>query len=48
MSKISVTQGQVIAQGEKVGEVGSTGRSTGPHLHIEYRGKNGAMKTPVW
>ncbi len=48
MSKISVTQGQVVAQGEKIGEVGSTGRSTGPHLHIEYRGKNGPMKTPVW
>ena len=39
MSKIDVSQGQVIAQGEKIGEVGNTGRSTGPHLHIEYRGR---------
>jgi len=48
MSKVSVTQGQVVNQGQEVGLVGSTGRSTGPHLHIEYRGKNGPMKTPVW
>lgn len=48
LSKIDVVQGQVVTQGQKIGEVGSTGRSTGPHLHIEYRGKNGPMKTPVW
>ena len=48
MSKVSVTQGQTVSQGEKIGEVGSTGRSTGPHLHIEYRGKKGPIKTPVW
>lgn len=48
LSKIDVTQGQVISQGQKIGEVGSTGRSTGPHLHIEYRGKGGPMKTPTW
>lgn len=48
MSRIDVTQGQTIAQGEVIGAVGNTGRSTGPHLHIEYRGKKGPMKTPVW
>lgn len=48
MSELSVSTGQVLAQGEEVGKVGSTGRSTGPHLHIEYRGKKGPMKTPVW
>ncbi len=33
LSKISVTDGQIVAQGSKLGEVGATGRVTGPHLH---------------
>lgn len=48
MSELSVNAGQIVNQGEEIGKVGSTGRSTGPHLHIEYRGKKGPMKTPVW
>lgn len=35
LSKIEVKKGQKVAAGEKVGEVGSTGRSSGPHLHYE-------------
>ncbi len=35
LSKINVAKGQKVVAGEKVGEVGSTGRSTGPHLHYE-------------
>ncbi len=35
MSKIVVVEGQMLAFGDKVGELGSTGRSTGPHLHYE-------------
>ncbi|MDQ5838322.1 MAG: M23 family metallopeptidase, partial [Acidobacteriota bacterium] len=37
LSKIEVTAGQSIRRGEELGQVGSTGRSTGPHLHYEVR-----------
>lgn len=37
LSKINVVIGQVVSQGEKIGEVGSTGASIGSHLHFEIR-----------
>lgn len=37
LSHISVSEGQSVAPGTIVGRVGSTGRSTGPHLHYETR-----------
>ena len=36
-SRIVVTKGQVVALGEKVAEIGSSGSATGPHLHLELK-----------
>lgn len=38
LSRVDVASGQMVKQGETVGRVGSTGRSTGNHLHFEVRG----------
>lgn len=45
LSKISVKRGQQVEVGEQIGKVGSTGRSTGPHLHYEVL-KNGKRINP--
>lgn len=37
MSELFVRPGQTVEQGEVIGRVGSTGLSTGPHLHFEFR-----------
>ena len=37
MSKVMVEEGQDVAQGAVLGKMGSSGRSTGPHLHYEVR-----------
>ncbi|MES2375942.1 MAG: M23 family metallopeptidase [Bacteroidota bacterium] len=46
LSRITVSVGQKLSVGDKVGEVGSTGRSTGTHLHYEVR-QNGKPVNPV-
>ena len=38
--------GKRVARGDVIGEVGSTGRSTAPHLHYEVR-KNDQTENPV-
>lgn len=45
LSKILVTVGQQINIGQQIGSIGSTGRSTGPHLHYEIH-RNGQKINP--
>ncbi|MBA2498212.1 MAG: M23 family metallopeptidase [Chitinophagaceae bacterium] len=47
MSKIKSRNGQKVKRGEVIGYIGSTGKSTGPHLHYEVR-KNGQKIDPVY
>lgn len=46
LASINVKNGQIVSSGSKLGVMGSTGRSTGIHLHFEVR-KNGAIVNPL-
>lgn len=46
LNKVNVKVGKRVARGDVIGEVGSTGRSTAPHLHYEVR-KNDQTENPV-
>ncbi|WP_192900050.1 peptidoglycan DD-metalloendopeptidase family protein [Novosphingobium ginsenosidimutans] len=46
LSQLSVQEGQVVKKGDVIGYVGSTGRSTGPHLHYEVR-EGGRAVDPI-
>ena len=46
LHKIYVRKGQAVQQGEKIGLLGNTGRSTGPHLHFEVHQK-GKLLDPL-
>ncbi|MBI2641936.1 M23 family metallopeptidase, partial [Candidatus Roizmanbacteria bacterium] len=46
MSSLGVSAGTAVSQGQVIGRMGSTGRSTGTHLHFEVR-SGGALLNPL-
>ncbi|TXK77726.1 M23 family metallopeptidase [Paenibacillus sp. N3.4] len=46
LSKITTSEGTIVEKGDKIGIMGSTGDSTGVHLHLEIH-KNGSLENPL-
>jgi murein DD-endopeptidase MepM/ murein hydrolase activator NlpD len=46
-NRLDVSAGQTVAQGQQIGQMGSTGYSTGPHLHFELHPKGEGAANPV-
>lgn len=46
-SRLLVKKGQIVPRGARISLMGSTGRSTGPHLHFEIRRSGGAALNPL-
>ena len=46
-SRLSVSVGQIVHQGQQLAEMGSTGHSTGSHLHFEIRPTGGTAVNPI-
>jgi len=48
LSRVDVTMGQAVQQGQQVGAIGATGFATGPHLHFEVRVANRPVDPVPW
>jgi len=46
LNTVSVSYGEKVSQGDVIGSLGNTGRSTGPHLHFEIENANGSKMRP--
>jgi len=47
LSKYHVSQGDFVKKGQVIAEVGSTGKATGPHLHLTLKDRSGKFVDPI-